>query len=490
MDPIYLGPSYSAKAEKIVDLMFKTNKVYEILDKSSSKKSEIGFCKDMLSNLLKNYLDIKDKIPSLKSDSKYERDLCNNLFAMNRSASMTLDDIAGKEKTEGRFRKDMYEGLESVHMPDEEKNNRLVLSNTIDTYTKRYFSEDDKTPVDTLIIYLKDLKETTSKKIRETQDGYMKNLDSITVVKEGKKYSKNQKKIEESYSYSNKDVDDILFLEKPDVTLDDIAGLTEQKEEIETMANRIKHPKIYWRNASDRDRGIIFYGPPGTGKTLLGRAMANTLQMNFVKIDISDIVSKYFGESEQIIREIFRKVKATDGKTIMFFDELDALAVSRENSYESGASRRIVNSLLSELDGFEKNDKVIPIGTTNAIKLIDKGIMRSGRFTKHIYVPLPDYKTREAILQLYIHRSNNISLERGGKGVFKSYSKDNYANIVKITEGWNGADISELIEEIKSRKSNKEVKTKKNEMIDLNWFINEVEIFRSKKHNLSPSISS
>lgn len=502
MNDIYLG-SYTSKANQITNLLFKTNNVDSILDSSPAKKSEIGYCKDVLSDLLKSYIDIKDKIEHNCNESRYTKELCDNLFSINRSATIMLNEIESKNNN-GRFRKEIYDAIEDVHMPDKEKNTRLTISNSLDLFTKRYFSQQDANIVSTLETYLHDLKETTSKSIMSLNNPYMEQLKKINIKKEGKTYNNLEDNLEENHNNKNISknnnnkfiyegissiIQDMIKIEKPKTTLEDIAGLEKQKESILLYSKMINYPDIFLKNDALDISGILFYGPPGTGKTMLAKAMANTLNMDFVNIKFSKILSRYLGDSENIISGLFDFLRKKNNKTMIYIDEIDGISMKRSLNKESESSRRIVNTLLMELDGFEKTNKILPVASTNAIDLIDEGILRSGRFTEHIYVPLPNEKAREQIFKLYINKSNYNSMQNGGDGIFKEFNETEYSKLINITEGWNGADIEHLIKLIKKIKASKEVDTKISELVNYSQFIEGVNEFIAKKHNFNLVIS-
>lgn len=414
-----------------------------IINSSYLKEKEKSLYKNDLKNLLSTYLTIKGK----KTNNK---EIKENIFSLNKAAISLNKNYF----SQGNYNKEILVALDSTYMNDEEKNNKLVLTKIIEIFNKQYVNSQSNT--NNFQIYLNDIITTTNKSLN-------KKRTEITET-QGQDLTYKIQKI------------------KSTTKLEDIAGLESQKEEIEIMNSMIQNPEIFKRNAIYENSGIIFYGPPGTGKTLLGKAMAGELNMNFVKIDVKDIVSKYFGESETILKQIFNEVR-NNGKSILFFDELDAIAPARNNSYDSGAGRRIVNTLLSELDGFEDNTNIIPVGTTNEIGLIDKAILRSGRFTKHIYVPLPDLNTREKIWELYIKKSQEISKKYNGNGIFKDFLQKDYHSFSQLTEGWNGADINEALKEIKRRKAFNEIKTKKNYLIDHNLLIEGIKNFSTLKYS-------
>jgi len=222
------------------------------------------------------------------------------------------------------------------------------------------------------------------------------------------------------------------LIHKANVTWDDIAGLEETKREIKTaygLALAKKPPGVRlegWRN-------ILFYGPPGTGKTLLAAATSNSLDATFFSVKVSDLLSKYFGESTKLISALYRVARRLS-PSVIFLDEFEALSPSRDGT-QSGAEARIVSTFLSELDGLAQkgdNKYVLTIAATNVPWLIDRAIL--SRFEKLIYIPLPDAAARRRILELEVK-------EKGHQ------TEVPYDELVQRTEGYSGREISQLAKE-------------------------------------------
>ncbi|MCD6484465.1 MAG: CDC48 family AAA ATPase [Candidatus Odinarchaeota archaeon] len=226
-----------------------------------------------------------------------------------------------------------------------------------------------------------------------------------------------------------------VMVEVPKVRWEDIGGLEDIKKKIrEAVEYPIKHPEIYKMMGIRPPKGILLYGPPGCGKTMLARAVATQSEANFISIKGPELLSKWVGESEKAIREIFRKARQT-APCIIFFDELDALAPER-GSYtgESGVLERIVNQLLTEMDGIAVLRNVVVIGATNRPDIIDPALLRPGRFDRILFVPPPDKKTRLKILQIYTEKmplADDVDLEK----------------LAEQLEGYSGADIEGLCRE-------------------------------------------
>jgi transitional endoplasmic reticulum ATPase len=229
-----------------------------------------------------------------------------------------------------------------------------------------------------------------------------------------------------------------IYIEVPEVRWSDIGGLEDIKEELkEVVEYPLKYPELYENSGIEPPKGILLFGPPGTGKTMLAKAVATESGANFIAVRGPEILSKWVGESEKAVREIFRKARMY-APAVIFFDEIDAIAPIRGISYDSGVTERIVNQLLAEMDGIEKLENVVVIAATNRPDILDPALLRPGRFEKLIYVPPPDKKARIEILK--VHTKNivigeDVSLEE----------------IAEKTEGYTGADLAALVREAAMR---------------------------------------
>jgi len=226
-----------------------------------------------------------------------------------------------------------------------------------------------------------------------------------------------------------------VFVEIPNVKWEDIGGLEGIKQELKEVVEwPMKYPDEYEKFGITPSRGILLFGPPGTGKTLLAQAVANESEANFISIKGPEILSKWVGESERAVREIFRKAKQAS-PCIIFFDEIDAVASRR--GLEEGSARvgeRIVNQLLTEMDGLEELHGVVVIGATNRPDLLDAGLLRPGRLDRLLYVPVPDRKARVQIFKIHskgMPLAKEVDLEK----------------IADETENYVGADIEAICRE-------------------------------------------
>lgn len=219
-----------------------------------------------------------------------------------------------------------------------------------------------------------------------------------------------------------------VFVEVPNVKWDDVGGLDEVKEALkETVEWPLKYEKLFLTAKVAPAKGTLLYGPPGTGKTLLAKALAHESGVNFISIKGPSLLSKWVGESEKGVREIFKKAKQAS-PCIVFFDEIDALVPVRGGHHDSGVTERVISQFLTELDGIEELKGVIVLAATNRRDMIDPALLRAGRFDLSFELPPPDDQAREAIFHIH---SQGKPLAKGIS--FKEFSKK--------TEGYTGADI-------------------------------------------------
>ncbi|KAJ6225863.1 hypothetical protein RDWZM_004408 [Blomia tropicalis] len=194
-----------------------------------------------------------------------------------------------------------------------------------------------------------------------------------------------------------------ISLEKPNVRWADIGGLYPLRQLLEeTVVWPVKHPEAFIRLGIEPPRGVLMYGPPGCCKTMIGKALANESGLNFFSIKGPELFSKWVGESERAIREMFRKARAA-APSILFFDEIDALAAER-GQQQSAVGDRVLAQLLTEIDGVEKLTQVVIVAATNRPDIVDKALLRPGRLDSMVYVPLPDLATRREIFQIHTRR--------------------------------------------------------------------------------------
>jgi len=226
-----------------------------------------------------------------------------------------------------------------------------------------------------------------------------------------------------------------VYVEVPQVQWTQVGGLKRVKQELmESVEWPLKKPEVFKRMGIKPPRGILLYGPPGCGKTLLARAVATESEANFISIKGPEIFSKWVGESEKAIREVFRKGR-TAAPAIIFFDELDAIVPRRGLGYaDSGASERVISQLLTEIDGIETLQNVLVIAATNRPDILDPAVMRPGRFDRLIYVPSPDVDSLKEIFKIHavsMPLSQDVTLDE----------------LARKAQGYSGADIEAICRE-------------------------------------------
>src|SRR5215211_3485557 len=244
---------------------------------------------------------------------------------------------------------------------------------------------------------------------------------------------------------TNQDFDDALkdvhpsamrevLVQKPNIEWKDIGGLNNVKEELkEAIEWPLKHADLFSKADIKPPKGMLLYGPPGTGKTLLAKAVASTSESNFISIKGPELLSKWVGESEKGIREIFRKARQA-APCVIFFDEIDAIAPRRSgtNGGDSHVTERLVSQMLTEMDGLEDLKGVVIIGATNRPDIIDEALLRPGRFDRLLEMPIPDKDARKQILQIHLKK--------------KPLGADvNIDKLVDLTDRYTGAEIEALV---------------------------------------------
>ncbi|MBW2992472.1 CDC48 family AAA ATPase [Candidatus Woesearchaeota archaeon] len=237
-----------------------------------------------------------------------------------------------------------------------------------------------------------------------------------------------------------------VLVEIPNVKWEDIGGMEEVKQQLmEAVEWPLKYPDSFRRMGVRPPRGILLYGAPGTGKTLLAKAVANESKANFILVKGPELLSKWVGESEKAVREVFKKARQT-APTIIFFDEIDSLAPRRDISTDSHVTETVVNQLLTEMDGLEELNDVIVVAATNRPDLVDTALLRPGRFDRIILTPVPDKLTRKRIFEVH---TKGMPL----KGV-------DLGKLAEQTEGYVGADIEAVCREAAIMALRKNMKAK------------------------------
>jgi transitional endoplasmic reticulum ATPase len=225
-----------------------------------------------------------------------------------------------------------------------------------------------------------------------------------------------------------------VLIIQPTETWDDVGGLEEAKQQLrEVIEWPLKFPELYSHLNAKPPNGILMHGPPGTGKTLLAKALAHETEINFISVKGPEFLSKWVGESEKAVRETFRKARAAS-PCIIFFDEIDAIAGVRGRNSSSQATEQVVSQLLTEMDGLEGLKDVILLAATNRPDMLDPALLRSGRFGRHVEIPMPDKESRKAIFEIHLKNKPleaNVDLDK----------------LAEELDGYTGADIQALSEE-------------------------------------------
>jgi transitional endoplasmic reticulum ATPase len=258
-----------------------------------------------------------------------------------------------------------------------------------------------------------------------------------------------------------------VYIEIPTIHWDEIGGLEEVKQDLqEAVEWPLKSPEIFDRLGIKPPKGILLYGPPGCGKTLLGKAVATESAANFITIKGPEIFSKWVGESEKAVREVFRKARMA-APAVIFFDEIDSLLPRRGLGFsDSGVSERVISQLLTEMDGIVTLEDVVVIAATNRPDMVDPAVLRPGRFDRLIYVPEPSEQSRTQIFKIYT-KDMPIAKDVG------------MAQLAVLAKNYSGADISALCREAAMFALRKDVNTKEVKFAD----------FEEAKKRIGPSIT-
>ncbi|MDF1557670.1 MAG: CDC48 family AAA ATPase [ANME-2 cluster archaeon] len=225
-----------------------------------------------------------------------------------------------------------------------------------------------------------------------------------------------------------------VFFEVPQVKWDDIGGLEAVKQElVEAVEWPLKYPEAFEAIDTRPPQGILLFGPPGTGKTMLAKAVANESEANFISIKGPELLSKYVGESEKAVREVFRKARQAS-PAVIFFDEVDSIAPTRGTSSDSHVTERVISQILTEMDGMEDLKDVLVIAATNRPDMVDAALLRPGRLDRLIYITPPDAEARKRIFKIHVD----------GKPMDK---KVDLMELARMTDGYVGADIEAICRE-------------------------------------------
>ena len=242
-----------------------------------------------------------------------------------------------------------------------------------------------------------------------------------------------------------------VYLETPDVTWAEIGGLDAVKKELqEAVEWPLKYPDLYERTGYTMPKGILLFGPSGTGKTMLAKAVATESEANFISVRGPELLSKWVGESERGIREVFRRARQAS-PCVIFFDELDALAPVRGMGGDSMVTERVVSQLLTELDGIQSLQGVVVLAATNRIELIDPALLRAGRFDKLVQVPLPDKDSRREILRIDLIESREKRIKQMEE-VLESVKRDIEVETEKLEHTKDGDELKRMHDDVARKK--------------------------------------
>jgi transitional endoplasmic reticulum ATPase len=258
-----------------------------------------------------------------------------------------------------------------------------------------------------------------------------------------------------------------VYVEVPEIHWNDIGGLEDVKKQLREMVELpMKNPELFEKMGITPPKGILLYGPPGCGKTLLAKAVATESGANFFSINGPEIMSKFYGESESRLREIFEEAEKA-APSVIFIDEIDSIAPVRGGRFDSGVTERIVNQLLAEMDGLIPLRGVVVIAATNRPDIVDPALLRPGRFDRLVFIPLPDKKAREEIFKVHIRKM--------------PLAEDvNISVLADMTEGYTGADIEAICREAALNAIREDLKPKK---VEMKHFI---EAIKNTPKSLSP----
>jgi len=352
----------------------------------------------------------------------------------------------------GRFDREIYIG-----MPDKQARKEILnvhLRNVPqcgeEEISKKICSQEDKIDLDEIAEMTNGytgadiaalVKEAAMMRLREAIDNKEIDPEQPTIPPEKLgKIRLRRRDLLEAIKYVQPTVLREVIVEVPEVHWEDIGGYEKVKQELKEMVEwPLKYPKYFEEIGTEPPKGILLYGPPGTGKTLLAKAVATESQSNFIAVRGPEVLSKWFGESEKAIREIFKKARMA-APCVVFFDEIDSIAPARGTRFDSGATDRIVNQLLAEMDGIASLKNVVVIAATNRPDIIDPALLRPGRFDRLVYVPPPDETARFEILKVHTRK---LKVSDEIKANDFSYLKD----LAARTEGYTGADLASLVRE-------------------------------------------
>jgi ATP-dependent 26S proteasome regulatory subunit len=231
----------------------------------------------------------------------------------------------------------------------------------------------------------------------------------------------------------------VEFAMQPEVTFKDIGGLERAKQEIAGLVSALKSPDLHRKWGTEPPNGVLLYGPPGTGKSLLAKALAREADAVFFHVRVTNVVTKWYGDSWEVLYEVFTQVKES-GRAVLFLDEIDDLIFDRAAPEEMrAASRRLVNSMAEQLDDIGRSGDILAVASTNRPDAVDPTLIRPGRIDRLIEVPLPETEGKREILRIQMERAEAIA----GRTLFTEIDPD---PILARTVKMSGADIAEIVQ--------------------------------------------
>lgn len=264
----------------------------------------------------------------------------------------------------------------------------------------------------------------------------------------------------------------VIEVENPHIAFTDVGGQEEAKREIQGISFALKNPTLYKKWGTKPPKGVLLVGPPGTGKTLMAKALASEAQAKFYHVKASDIVSMWYGQSEKIMQAVFDLAREGNEPSIIFFDELDALASNRDYSHE--ATQRIVSTMLENLDGLDALPNIMVVASTNRPEVIDPAIKRPGRIDRIVEVPLPDEQGRRQIFQIHFVRAEKVAKRQLLNGIDLDV-------IIRETDKLSGADIAEIVRRTLEEKVRKEGVGEETELVATEDILHEIKSYERVK---------
>lgn len=257
-------------------------------------------------------------------------------------------------------------------------------------------------------------------------------------------------------------------------TLSDIGGYPELKQQVKQLIAQYNDPEFFRKRGVTPPRGILLFGPPGTGKTLTAKAMAGEMACRFYHVKASDILSKFYSESEETLRNIFKHVK---GPCILFIDEIDSIGENRDTVSEP--TKRVLTELLQQIDGMTSRKDIMLVAATNRKDALDPALLRAGRLDRHLLVGVPDIDARAQIWDIHINKARRASET-------PLFEEDiNISRLAKNSDGNVGADLEAVVKKILEKITYESYTTHKDLLISTQMLLDELVLFQKEKEIVS-----